>query len=98
MDKEGSNPDRIKQQLADHNVIVEEWGGSVQIAEVSAHTGAGIDELLDKVLIEAELMELKANPNRKASGIILESKVDRGKGVVSNILIQKEHCVSEIRL
>ncbi len=89
MDKEGSNPDRIKQQLADHNVIVEEWGGSVQIAEVSAHTGAGIDELLDKVLIEAELMELKANPNRKASGIILESKVDRGKGVVSNILIQK---------
>ncbi len=89
MDKEGSNPDRIKQQLSDYNVIVEEWGGNVQIAEVSAQTGQGIDELLDKVLIEAELMELKANPNRRASGIILEAKVDRGKGVVSNILIQR---------
>ncbi len=89
IDKEGSNPDRIKQQLSDYNVLVEEWGGSVQIAEVSAHSGQGIDELLDKVLIEAELMELKANPNRKASGIILEAKVDRGKGVVSNILIQR---------
>ena len=89
IDKDGSNPDRIKQQLSDYNVIVEEWGGNVQIAEVSAHTGQGIDELLDKVLIEAELMELKANPNRRASGIILEAKVDRGKGVVSNILIQR---------
>ena len=89
IDKEGANVDRIKQQLSDYNVIVEEWGGKVQIAEVSAHTGQGIDELLDKVLIEAELMELKANPNRKANGIILEAKVDRGKGVVSNILIQR---------
>ncbi len=89
IDKDGANPDRIKQQLSDYNVIVEEWGGSVQIAEVSAHTGQGIDELLEKVLIEAELMELKANPNRRASGIILEAKVDRGKGVVSNILIQR---------
>ncbi|MFO8028812.1 MAG: translation initiation factor IF-2 [Cyclonatronaceae bacterium] len=88
-DKEGANPDRIKQQLSDYNVIVEEWGGNVQIAEVSAHTGKGIDELLDKVLIEAELMELKANPNRRASGIVLEAKVDRGKGVVANILIQR---------
>jgi translation initiation factor IF-2 len=89
IDKDGANPDRIKQQLSDYNVIVEEWGGSVQIAQVSAHTGQGIDELLDKVLIEAELMELKANPNRRASGIILEAKVDRGKGVVANILIQR---------
>ncbi len=89
IDKDGSNPDRIKQQLSDYNVIIEEWGGKAQIAEVSAHTGQGIDELLDKVLIEAELMELKANPNRRASGIILEAKVDRGKGVVANILIQR---------
>ena len=89
IDKDGANVDRIKQQLSDYNVIVEEWGGKAQVAEVSAHTGQGIDELLDKVLIEAELMELKANPNRKASGIILEAKVDRGKGVVSNILIQR---------
>lgn len=89
MDKEGANSDRIKQQLSDYNVLVEEWGGNVQIAEVSAHTGNGIDELLDKVLIEAELMELKANPNRRASGIVLEAKVDRGKGVISNILIKR---------
>lgn len=89
MDKEGASSDKIKQQLTDYNVLVEEWGGNVQVAEVSAHTGQGIDELLEKVLIEAELMELKANPDRMASGIILESKVDRGKGVVSNILIQR---------
>ncbi len=89
MDKEGANTDKIKQQLSDNNVLVEEWGGSVQVAEVSAETGQGIDELLEKVLIEAELMELKANPNRRASGLILEAKVDRGKGVVSNILVQR---------
>jgi translation initiation factor IF-2 len=89
MDKEESNPDKIKQQLSDHNVIVEEWGGKNQCAEVSAHSGLGIDSLLEKVLIEAELMDLKANPNRRASGVILETKVDKGKGVVANVLIQK---------
>lgn len=89
MDKEGANPEKIKKQLSDHNVIVEEWGGKAQCAEVSAQTGDGIPELLEKVLIEAELMELKANPNRKASGIVLETKVDKGKGVVANILVQK---------
>ena len=87
MDKEGANPDRIKQQLSDHGVIVEEWGGSNQLAEVSAHTGKGIDELLDKVLIEAELMELKANPDRRATGIVLEARIDKGKGTVANVLI-----------
>lgn len=89
MDKAESNPDKIKQQLSDHNVIVEEWGGKNQCAEVSAHSGLGIDSLLEKVLIEAELMDLKANPNRRASGVILETKVDKGKGVVANVLIQK---------
>ncbi len=88
IDKEGSNPDRIRQQLADHNVIVEDWGGKTQIAMVSAKHGDGIPELLEKVLIESELMELKANPDRKANGIVLESRIDRGKGVVANILIQ----------
>jgi translation initiation factor IF-2 len=88
MDKEGVNPDKIKQQLSEHGVIVEEYGGTNQVAEVSAHTGQGIDELLDKVLIEAELMELKANPNRLAQGIVLESRVDKGKGTVANILVQ----------
>ncbi len=89
MDKAEANPDKIKQQLSDHNVIIEEWGGKAQCAEVSAHTGKGIDELLEKVLIEAELMDLKANPNRRASGVVLETKVDKGKGVVANVLIQK---------
>jgi len=89
MDKVEANPDKIRQQLADHNVIVEEWGGKAQCAEVSAHSGNGIDELLEKVLIEAELMDLRANPNRRASGVVLETKVDKGKGVVANVLIQK---------
>jgi translation initiation factor IF-2 len=89
MDKAEANPDKIRQQLADHNVIVEEWGGKAQCAEVSAHSGNGIDELLEKVLIEAELMDLRANPNRRASGVVLETKVDKGKGVVANVLIQK---------
>lgn len=89
IDKEGSNPERVKQQLAEHNVLVEDWGGKTQMAMVSAKHGEGIPELLDKVLIESELMELKANPDRKASGIVLESRVDKGKGVVANILVQK---------
>ena len=89
IDKADSNADRIRQQLSDHSVLVEEWGGKTQCAEVSAHTGAGIDSLLEKVLIEAELMDLKANPNRRASGIVLETKVDKGKGTVANVLIQR---------
>ncbi len=88
MDKDGANPDKIKQQLSEHGVIVEEYGGTNQVAEVSAETGSGIEELLEKVLIEAELMELKANPNRLAQGIVLESRVDKGKGTVANILVQ----------
>jgi len=88
MDKAGANPDKIKQQLSEHNVIVEEYGGTTQVAEVSAQTGDGIDDLLEKVLIEAELLELKANPNRLAQGIVLESRVDKGKGTVANILVQ----------
>ncbi len=88
MDKDGANPDKIKQQLSEHGVIIEEYGGTTQVAEVSAETGMGIDELLEKVLIEAELMELKANPDRLAQGIVLESRVDKGKGTVANVLVQ----------
>jgi len=88
MDKEGVNPDRIKAQLSEHDVIVEEYGGQVQYAEVSAHTGQGIEDLLEKLLIEAELLELKANPNRRADGVVLEARLDKGKGIVSNILVQ----------
>src|SRR5690606_28602663 len=88
IDKEGVNPARIKQQLSEHDVIVEEYGGTTQSAEVSALTGQGIEELLEKVLIEAELMELKANPDRRATGVVLESRIDKGKGTVANVLIQ----------
>lgn len=88
IDKEGANPDKIKQQLAEHDVIVEEYGGDNQSAEVSAKTGEGIPELLEKVLIESELMELKANPNRRADGVVLEARVDKGKGIVVNVLVQ----------
>jgi len=88
IDKENANPDKIKQQLADHDVIVEEYGGKAQAAEVSAKTGEGIDELLEKVLIEAELMELKANPDRRAEAVVLEARVDKGKGTVANVLVQ----------
>ncbi len=88
IDKEGANPDKIKQQLSEHGVIVEEYGGEAQCAEVSAIKGDGIEELLEKVLIEAELMELKANPNRRATGVVLESRIDKGKGTIANVLIQ----------
>ena len=88
MDKPGATPDKIKQQLSDHSVIVEDWGGSTQFALVSAKTGMGIEDLLEKVLIEAELLELKANPDRRAEGVVLESRLDKGKGIVANILVQ----------
>ncbi len=88
MDKEGVNPDRIKQQLSEHDVIVEEYGGQVQYSEVSAHTGMGIEDLLEKVLIESELLELTANPDRRADGVVLEARLDKGKGIVANILVQ----------
>lgn len=88
MDKENATPDKIKQQLSDHSVIVEDWGGSTQFAHVSAKTGMGISDLLEKLLIEAELLELKANPDRRADGVVLESRLDKGKGIVANILVQ----------
>ena len=88
MDKEGASPDKIKQELTNYDVIVEEWGGTAQFSLVSAKTGMGIDDLLEKVLIEAELLDLKANPNRRADGIVLEARLDKGKGIVANILVQ----------
>ncbi len=88
MDKPGATPDKIKQQLSDHGVIVEDWGGETQFALVSAKTGMGMEELLEKVLIEAELLELKANPNRRADGVVLEARLDKGKGIIANVLVQ----------
>ncbi|MGI6132798.1 MAG: translation initiation factor IF-2 [Christensenellales bacterium] len=88
MDKPQSNADRVLQQLAEHDVLVEEWGGEVPAVKVSALTGEGIPELLENILAVAELLELKANPKRAAKGIIIESKLDKGKGPVATILVQ----------
>ncbi len=88
IDKEGANPERIKEQLANMNILVEDWGGKFQSQEISAINGQGIEELLEKILLESELLELKANPNRLASGTVLESLLDKGRGYVTNILVQ----------
>lgn len=89
MDKPGASADRIRQQLADMNILVEEWGGKYQTQEISAKTGAGVNELLEKILLEAELLNLKANPNKKAAGTVIEATKDRGKGYVANLLVQE---------
>jgi translation initiation factor IF-2 len=88
IDKETANPDRIKQQLADHGILVEEWGGKYQCAEISAKKGINVDVLLEKILLEAELLELKANPNRTAIGTVIEAHVDKGRGNVATVLVQ----------
>ncbi len=87
IDKEGANPDRIKEQLSQMNILLEDWGGTFQSQEISAKTGQGVHELLEKILLEAELLDLKANPDRNASGIVLEASLDKGRGYVSSILV-----------
>jgi translation initiation factor IF-2 len=87
IDKPGANPDRIREDLANMNLLVEEWGGKYQCQEISAKKGLGVEELLDKVLLEADMLELKANPNRKATGNIIESSLDKGRGYVSTVLV-----------
>ena len=89
IDKPGANPERIRQQLADRDVLVEEWGGSYQSAEISAKTGKGIPSLLEKLLLEAELLDLKANPDRMAQGVVVESRLDKGRGAIATVLVQK---------
>ncbi len=88
IDKPGVNPDAVKQQLSDHGVLVEEWGGKYQCLNLSAKTGEGVERLLELILLEAEMLELKANPDRHARGIIIESRLDKGKGPVGTVLIQ----------
>ncbi|MFN3951464.1 MAG: translation initiation factor IF-2 [Thermaurantimonas sp.] len=88
IDKPNANPEKIKEQLANMNLLVEDWGGKIQSQEISAKTGKGINELLEKVLLEAELLDLKANPNRRASGTVIEASLDKGRGYVSTILVQ----------
>ena len=88
IDKPGANPDKIKEDLANNNILVEDWGGKYQSQEISAKTGQGIDDLLEKVLLEAELLDLKANPNRPASGTVIEATLDKGRGYVTTLLVQ----------
>ncbi len=87
IDKPGANPDKIREDLAQMNLLVEEWGGKYQCQEISAKKGMGVQELLEKVLLEAEMLDLKANPNRKATGSIIESSLDKGRGYVSTLLV-----------
>ena len=87
IDKPGANPDKIREDLANMNLLVEEWGGKYQCQEISAKKGQGVYELLEKVLLEAEMLDLKANPNRKATGSIIESSLDKGRGYVSTVLV-----------
>ena len=88
IDKPGANPDRIREQLANMNILVEDWGGKYQCQEISAKKGINVDKLLDKVLLEAELLELKANPNRRAVGAVIESSLDKGRGYLATVLVQ----------
>ena len=88
VDKSNANPDKIKESLAGMNLMVEEWGGKIQSQDISALNGTGVNELLEKVLLEAELLELKANPNRKSKGTVVEAFLDKGRGYVSTILVQ----------
>ncbi len=87
IDKPGANPDKIKEELANMNYLVEEWGGKYQSQDISAKKGTGVSELMDKVLLEADMLDLKANPNRKATGSIIESSLDKGRGYVATVLV-----------
>jgi translation initiation factor IF-2 len=89
IDKPEANPDRIRQQLADQNVLVEEWGGKYQSVELSAKKGVNVEQLLEKILLEAELLNLRANPDRYARAAVVESKIDKGKGPVATVIVQK---------
>ena len=88
IDKEGANPDKVKESLASMNLVVEDWGGKIQSQDISALKGEGVDSLLEKVLLEAEIMDLKANPNKNSSGSVVEAYLDKGRGYVSTILVQ----------
>ncbi|MDP4220888.1 MAG: translation initiation factor IF-2 [Bacteroidota bacterium] len=89
IDRPEANPDRIRQQLSDKNILVEEWGGKYGAVEISARTGLNVDKLLERVLLEADILELKANPDRPARGVIVEAEVDKGRGIQATVLVQK---------
>ena len=87
IDKPGANPDKIKEELAAMNLLVEDWGGKYQSQDISAKQGLGVNELLDKVLLEADMLELKANPNRRATGTVIESSLDKGRGYIATVIV-----------
>lgn len=89
IDKPEANPQRIKQQLAEHGLLIEEYGGKSQVVEISAKKGSNVDLLLEKILLESDMLNLKANPNRRARGRIVEAELDKGKGIVATVLVQK---------
>lgn len=89
IDKPGANPDKIKQQMADRNVLVEDWGGKYQCVHLSAKTGLNVDLLLEKIVLEADLLDLKANPDRLTRGAVVEAELDKGRGITATILVQK---------
>ena len=89
MDKPGANPDKVKKELAEHELIAEDWGGTTTMVPVSAKTGEGIKDLLEMILLEADVLELKANPNRNARGLVIEAQLDKGRGPVATVLVQK---------
>ncbi len=88
IDKPNANPDKVRQQLSERNVLVEEWGGKYQSVEISAKQGMNIEQLLEKILLEAELLDLKADPEKKAHGVVIEAELDRGKGIIASVLVQ----------
>ena len=88
IDKPGANPEKIREQLSNMNILVEDWGGKYQCQEISAKKGINVDQLLDKVLLEAEMLDLKANPNRRATGAVIESSLDKGRGYLATVLVQ----------
>lgn len=92
MDKEGANPDRVKEELTKYDLVCEDWGGDVMCVPVSAKTGEGIDELLEDVLLIAEMQELKANPNRRAKGAVIEARLDKGRGQLQPCWFKTGRC------
>ena len=89
IDKPGANPEKVKQELTEYDLVPTDWGGTTEFVNVSAKTGEGIEDLLETILLTADILELKANPNRKARGLVLEAKLDKGRGPVANVLVQK---------
>ena len=91
VDKPGADPEKIKEELSRMNLLVEDWGGKIQSADISAKTGSNVDLLLEKIILEADMLDLKANPDALASGTVIEASLDKGRGYVTKLLYRKDH-------